>query len=219
MKQSNLLKFLSQRVLTIEKDSPVLIGINGIDTSGKTTLTQALIPYIETSGRHIITASVDDFLNPEKIRYAQGEYSSEGCYHDTYNYKKMTEILLDPLKSGNRKYKTVSFDYRIDREVMMPTRKADKNTILIMEGIFLFRPELVSYWDLKIFLDIDFESALERAVKRTADQEHIGSEQAIIDKYNTRYIPAQQLYYQEATPKEKADIIIDNNDFNNPVII
>jgi len=47
---------------------------------------------------------------------------------------------------------------------------------------------------------------------------YLGSEQEILDKYNERYVPGQQLYFQKANPQEKADIIIENSDYENPKI-
>ena len=82
----------------------------------------------------------------------------------------------------------------------------------------MFRPELVNYWDIKIFVDVDFKITVKRAVKRAAEREYIGAEQEILNKYEQRYIPGQQLYFEKAQPKEKVDIIIDNSDFKNPVI-
>ncbi|HGY54803.1 MAG TPA: hypothetical protein ENK44_03790 [Caldithrix abyssi] len=98
---------------------------------------------------------------------------------------------------------TAVFDYRTDSEVVLPAQTATNNSILIMEGIFLFRPELVNYWDIKIFVDVDFKITVKRAVKRTTEREYIGAEQDILDKYEKRYIPGQQLYFEQAHPKEK----------------
>ena len=40
-----------------------------------------------------------------------------------------------------------------------------------------------------------------------------------IDRYKERYIPAQKVYLQSYKPKEICDLIIDNSDYNKPVII
>ena len=131
----------------------------------------------------------------------------------------MIEKLLKPLSSGNLEYKEAAFDYRADAEVFAPGKKADKDAILIMDGIFLFRPVLLKYWDIKIFLDAGFDTTLQRAIKRAAEYKSTDSEQEIIDLYKRRYIPGQKLYFQEAAPQEKADILINNTNFENPVIM
>lgn len=193
--------------------------MHGIDASGKTTLANELASKLKGSDRPIIRASIDGFHNPKSVRYAKGKNSPEGYYFDSFNYKAMTESLLDPLNFGRLKYKTAVFDYRTDSEVFSPIRTTAKDSILIMEGVFLFRPELADYWDVKIFMDVNFKINVKRAVKRTAEIEYIGTEQEILDKYQKRYIPGQQIYFEQAHPKEKADIVIDNNDFENPIII
>ena len=116
------------------------------------------------------------------------------------------------------RYQTAIFDFRNNSKVISPVQIAVKNSILIMEGVFLFRSELVNYWDLKIFIDIDFKIALERALKRNTERTFIGNKNKIQEKYEKRYIPAQQIYFENINPKEKANIIINNNDFKNPII-
>jgi uridine kinase len=218
MTRKELLQHLATVILEKQKDSPVLVGIDGVDASGKTTLAEELVNELKGSGRPIIRASIDGFHNPKSIRYTKGENSPEGYYFDSFNHKAIAEVLLDPLSSGKLQYKTAVFDYRTDSEVVLPVQTANKDSILIMEGIFLFRPELVNYWDIKIFVDVDFKITVKRAVKRATEREYIGAEQEILDKYEKRYIPGQQLYFDQAQPKEKADIVIDNSDFENPVI-
>lgn len=219
MTRKELLNFLAAAILKKQKDSPVLVGIDGVDASGKTTLSNELANELEKSGRQIIKTSIDGFHNPKNIRYAKGKNSPEGYYFDSFNYRAITEVLLDPLSSGKLQYQRAVFDYKTDSKIISPFQTATNNSILIMEGVFLFRPELINYWDLKIFIDVDFKITIKRAAKRTAEMEYIGAEQKIIDKYNWRYIPGQKIYFGKENPKEKADIIIDNGDFQNPKII
>jgi uridine kinase len=47
----------------------------------------------------------------------------------------------------------------------------------------------------------------------------LGSENEILEKYEQRYVPGQKLYFEEAKPREKANVILDNSDFENPIII
>ena len=218
MQNDYLFNHLSKAILGYQKDSPVLVGINGVDAAGKTTLADKLADRLKESDRQIIRVSIDGFHNPEAIRYRKGRNSPDGYYHDSFNHQLIIEKLLKPLSSGDLRYREVVFDYRIDEEVNIPGKKADKDAILIMDGIFLFRPELLNYWDIKIFLDVGFDVTLQRAIKRARDQATPESEQDIMDLYNRRYIPGQRLYFQEADPREKADILIDITSYEIPVI-
>jgi N-acetylglutamate synthase-like GNAT family acetyltransferase len=95
----------------------------------------------------------------------------------------------------------------------------DNQTIFILEGIFLFRKELENYWDFKIFLDVSFETALNRNIQREKDQQSIGDKEQIINRYNMRYIPGQKMYFKNDNPRETSDIILDNNDYNKPILL
>lgn len=218
MKRDDLIKRIAQAIVQTQKNSPTLVGIDGVDGSGKTTFAKELVEELQKSGRQIIFVSIDHFHNPENVRYARGRDSAEGYYRDSFNNDAIKAVLLDPLKSGDRHYKTGVFDYATDTELDLPEQVADEDAIVIMEGIFLLRPELVEYWDLKVLLDVDFETTLERVQARKKDQEHLGDAAAIVQKYKDRYIPGQQLYFEEAQPRQQADFVIDNRDFENPEI-
>ena len=220
MQAVDLFNHVTEIILAYQKDSPVLVAIDGVDASGKTTFADKLTVKLKESNRQLIRASIDGFHNPRAIRYQKGRNSPKGYYHDSFNHQLIIDKLLKPLCVGNLTFKERAFDYRIDKEINVPSKKAEKDAILIMDGVFLFRPELIRYWDIKIFLDVGFDVTIPRAVKRVKDRELlIGSEQGIIDIYNSRYVPGQKLYFQEAAPQEKADILIDNTDYDNPVIL
>ena len=217
MKQAELIKYLAEIILNTKRHHPIRVGIDGVDASGKTTLANLLADYLKSQNVDIIRASIDGFHNPKSIRYKKGRNSPEGYYKDSFNNQAIIDNLLAPLgENENLQYKKAIFDFKTDSEVVLPVETANKDSILIMDGVFLFRPELTDYWDLKIFIEADFKITVSRATKR--DGYYLGSEQEILDKYNQRYVPGQQLYFHEAHPQETADIIIENSDFENPVI-
>jgi len=212
-----LVQQLSDIIIRIKLDHPVCVGIDGVDASGKTVLADELFNYLLQFDRSIIRASIDGFHNPKEVRYQKGRDSAVGYYLDSFNNQAVIDDLLKPLGSdGNLKYKTKNFDFKTDQRVESREETADKNAILIMDGVFLFRSELAEYWDLKIFVEADFNNTIERAKKR--DGYYLGEVSEIEEKYNTRYIPGQKFYLEQSRPKEIADIVVDNNDFINPNI-
>ena len=88
---------------------------------------------------------------------------------------------------------------------------------MLIEGVFLFKQEIMPYLDYKIYLDVSFETILERVKLR--DKLVLGSEEEIIKKYQEKYIPGQKLYFKECNPKIHSDIVINNNYYSNPKII
>ncbi|MBP9760668.1 MAG: hypothetical protein KBD15_00290 [Candidatus Magasanikbacteria bacterium] len=218
MSRKAIFHTIAEEIYKIKKDSPILVGIDGVDGAGKTFFAEGLRDMLQSLPNPVVLASVDDFHNPSIIRYRRGKDSPEGFYLDSFHYPLLKQSLLDPFRKGEGQYTLAGFDLTTDSERIEPFHPVLKNSILVIEGIFLFRPELVHYFDIKIFLDVDFEVTLKRNIHRSTDQAHIGSTEKIIARYTTRYMPGQKLYLAQADPTSKADIIINNSDFENPVM-
>ncbi len=93
MSREKLLQFLIKTILSINKDTPILVGIDGINASGKTFLADELAGELSKKSKatkntksheenipEVIRASLDGFHQPLKIRYAKGENSPEGYF-------------------------------------------------------------------------------------------------------------------------------------------
>ncbi|MEK6321144.1 MAG: uridine kinase [Acidobacteriota bacterium] len=186
------------------------MAIDGLDAAGKTTLAQELAPLIQAHGRPVIRASIDGFHNPARIRYQRGATSPEGYYHDSFNYQALVELLLTPLgPDGALQYCSAVFDHRTDSEIQVPLKAAEVNAVLLFDGIFLLRPELREHWDFTVFVEAAFEVTLARAMQR--DLALFGSAEEVRKRYEQRYIPGQELYFEECQPKERAKVVVDNN--------
>lgn len=66
----------------------VLVGIDGPDAAGKTTLAGRLADAVPGSVHRV---SVDDFVNPPEERYRRGELSPEGFYRDLVDVAAFVE--------------------------------------------------------------------------------------------------------------------------------
>ena len=218
MERTALIAKLRNLISCMHLSHPLRVAIDGVDASGKTTLAKELVDALKPSGRQIIYASADGFHNPAHIRYQLGKGSPAGFYFDSYNYNSLIELLLKPLgPDGDLRYQTACFDLVNDRPLHSPLKIAQANAILLMDGIFLLRPELFSYWDLTIFIDVDFANTNQRGALR--DAHLIGSMQKALKRYQQRYVPGQQRYLHEVKPLDKADILIDNNILEQPEFI
>jgi uridine kinase len=217
MERSQLVDYLASLISRIQRPHPIRVAIDGPDAAGKTTLAQHLVAPLQANGRPIIRASIDGFHNPAHIRYGRGGRSPEGYYHDSFNYGALIESLLAPLgPNGSGRYRSAAFDYRTDSEVEVPVRMAEVNAVLLFDGVFLLRSELMEYWDFTIFVEADFEATLARAEQRDATL--FGSVEEVRRRYEQRYIPGQKLYYAESSPKDRANVVVDNNDPSNPLL-
>ena len=218
MKRSQFLRELASRIVQIELPHPTRVAIDGVDAAGKTTLAQELVTLIQAHGRPVIRASIDGFHHPARIRYQRGATSPEGYYHDSFNYQALVESLLTPLgPDGALRYCSAVFDHRTDSEIQVPFKVAEVNAVLLFDGVFLLRPELREHWDFTIFVEAAFEVTLVRTMQR--DLALFGSAEEVRKRYEQRYIPGQKLYFEECRPKERANVVVDNNEPWKPVVL
>ena len=115
--------------------------------------------------------------------------------------------------SGNRLYRVAAFNCNTDSPVNTPQEIAELGSILVFDGIFLHRPEIRTYWDYSIFLDVDFKTSVPRGNQR------FGGSPNPDDESNRRYVEGQKIYLSECKPKEHASIVINNEELNLPYIV
>jgi uridine kinase len=206
-------QFLDQVLAVIEAvmvAHPLRIAVDGPPAAGKTTLADELADALRAQGRFVIRASIESFLLPRAQRYRRGELSAEGCYHDSFDYDALRRVLLDPLgPAGDRGFQRAIYDKQTDQAVSEPMTVAPFEAILIFEGVFLMRPELIDRWDLRIFVSTDFEETLARA--RVRDSSIYGSVAGVERRFRLRYRPSQQLYFDAVRPTERADVVVRND--------
>ena len=219
MNRIALIETVAKIILAKHFDHPLRVAVDGVDASGKTTFVDELTQTIKKlSSREVIQISVDDFHHPNAIRKIKGDLSPEGFYLDSYNYQALKEQVLIPLGPiGNHQYRTACHDLIHDQPVQPPPQSAAKDAIVLIDGIFLLRPALLAFWDLTIYLDVNFEKSIERGVNR--DAELLGSLEVARLRYQKRYVPGQKMYFRDAHPLDKADILIDNSILEYPRLL
>lgn len=190
---------------------PLLVGIDGMDNAGKSVITAELKLLLDADGKDVIVTSVDCFHQSREYRYRRGEYSVEGYFMDGYDYVALKELLLEPIRTPPfpRTCCIGIRDYRldIDRKEFV---EVTADSILLCDAVYLYRPELNSYWDYRIYVQTDYATCLQRALKR--DLGLYESEEKIRRKYNERYVPAWEHYLYTAKPEEIANVIIVNDE-------
>ncbi len=191
-----------------------LLGINGVDNSGKTKFTSLLKRHMKSRGYKVEVINLDDFHNSSDIR-SKGKNEIEAYINNAFNLKLLEQELLIPLNRNNIVNKKLKLlDFSTDTYTKEKNYCIDKGTIVILEGVLLYRDPIDKYFDYRIFLDIPFFEVISRAKKR--DVPLYGEE--FIKKYYEKYIPLQKRYIKEYKPIEKSDLVINNTDYNNPKI-
>jgi uridine kinase len=168
-------------------EPPARVAIDGPDAAGKTTLAGELEALIVGSGRSVSRVGADDFLRPPEERYRRGRDSPAGYYADSFDHAALAAAVE---RVGG---------------------------IVIVDGIFLLRPELARLWTFRVFVAVSEEESLRRGVERDSVL-HPSREEAE-RLYRTRYLPAQRLYAAQAAPREAADAILWNDDPASPQLV
>jgi uridine kinase len=212
--RGEMLGRLAEAVGSVKAGHPARVAIDGPPAAGKTTLADELAAVLRAQGRDVIRATIDDFLFPRAQRYPRGEYSAEGCYFDAHDYDALNRVLLDPLgPGGDRRFQYAVYDRTADAALSPPVTIAPAGAVLVFDGVFLMRPELIDRWDLRVFVSIALEKTVERAVIR---ERRVSSRAEVERRWRERYIPSQQLYFAAVRPTDHADIIVHNDEPQRP---
>ncbi|MFD0782381.1 cytidylate kinase family protein [Micromonospora azadirachtae] len=205
---------LAEAVGSVTVAHPTRVAIDGPPAAGKTTLADELAVVLRTQGRDVIRATIDGFLFPRAQRYPRGEYSAEGCYFDAHDYDALNRVLLDPLgPGGDRRFQHAVYDHTADAVLSPPCTTVRADTVLLFDGVFLMRPELIDRWDLRIFVSTALDKTVDRAVIR---ERQVSSRAEVERRWRQRYIPSQQLYFAAVHPTDHADIIVHNDNPQQP---
>lgn len=74
---------------------------------------------------------------------------------------------------------------------------------VVVDGVFLFRPELDDLWDVRVFVDVDPATQERRVLARDA-----GAPDEIRARYAARYRPAYEMYRAAIHPESRADVVL-----------
>ena len=212
--RDELVAHLAEVIGSVTVAHPTRVAIDGPPAAGKTTLADELAVILRAQGRYVIRATIDDFLLPRAQRYRRGEFSAEGCYYDTHDHDALNRVLLDPLgPGGDRRCRLAVYDRAADAMRSPPVTTAPAGAVLVFDGVFLMRPELIDRWDLRVLVS----TALDRTVERAVVREGGASSRAEVERrWRERYLPAQRLYFDTAQPARRATVVVHNDEPRRP---
>jgi uridine kinase len=183
----------------------VLVGVDGVDGSGKTTFADEVVEELRRRGRTAVVIHADQFLNPSEVRYRRGRHSPDGFWLDSYDYDALEREVLIPLgPGGDGKYRTAAIDPLLDVAVTPEQCQAAAGTVAVVEGLFLHRDRLAARWDYSVFLDVPFAVS----ARRMADRD--GTPADPEDPKIRRYIEGQRIYFRSCRPWLRATRVVDN---------
>ena len=184
-------------------DRPVLVAIDGADGAGKTTFADALAERLAGDGRAVVRATVDDFHHPRAHRHGLGR-TAETVWSRSFDLAALRRELLDPWRRGpgsayrRRWHDLVTDTYFDERPEPVPDRG-----LLLVDGVFVQRPELAAVWDLVVWLEVPDQVRIARMAVRD------GTVDDVSDPDQQRYLGAQRIYRETCDPARSADLVIE----------
>ncbi|MFF8276066.1 DUF6924 domain-containing protein [Streptomyces lateritius] len=194
----------------------LLVGVDGFTAAGKTSFGHELAEWIGNAGRPALRATLDDFKKPWKDRHLYDRESGEGYYRNAYDYELLRRLLLDPCRNpGADSCALCGIDPLTQRDHSAERSPLAPDAVLVVDGVFAFRPEVDSFWDYRIWIDIDAELSVRRGAER--DQDWAGSDAESL--HRDRYLVAERIYLDEVDPLPRMDALVDNTDFARPRLL
>ncbi len=185
----------------------VLIGITGIDGCGKGYITGKVASGLNQNGMKVANINVDGWLKLPNKRFSQAN-PAEHFYEHAIRFDEMFHQLILPLKESRKHSIVADFAEETATEYRKHTYRFEDVDIILLEGIYLLKRSYRSYYDLTLWVDCTFETALERALGR--GQEHLPPDETV-RAYNTIYFPAQRIHFDRDDPRSAADLIVIND--------
>ncbi|WP_349295651.1 hypothetical protein ABEB22_14245 (plasmid) [Thioclava sp. 'Guangxiensis'] len=196
---TRLIEDLASRI--VDLPDRAIVAVDGIDGAGKSTFSDLLADRTKNYGRPVIRATVDNFHNPARFRYARGRNDPTGFFLDSYDYVRLRKYLIEPFRNGKTEILTSVFDHQTDKPNPVKQRVPPK-ALLVFDGIFLHRQELLDEWDFSIFISVPFSVSYARMAQRD------GSNPDPLAPENTRYYEGQLRYLREAKPEKSARLVV-----------
>jgi len=179
------------------------LGIDGLSGAGKTTYANEITVRLKERFS-VVVFHIDDHLRLRKDRYNTGHPPWYEYYYLQWDVRLLQKRLFKPLKKGACELVLPFYrdeeDFLEDKMVHLP-----KNSLIIIEGVFLQRIEWRGFFDFLIYLDCSREERYRRVLERTR---FAGDERERIKKYETRYWPAEEYYENRIQPQRKADWVV-----------
>lgn len=221
MEREKLLDYISEKIIKRKenlKSRCLIIGIEGQGCSGKSVLSNNLKNTLVGKGFKTDIVSIDDFCSKRAVRYSNELPLPEQHYLKNFNYEFFENCILKKVKDLGYLFideyvlntRTDEFDKKLEINL-------DEQSILLIEGVFIYRNEFKKYYDYSILLQIGQEEQLKRATQR--DLSKNGSVEILMNKYLDRYIPAYHLYEELNNPLEFVNLLVDNTNVENPSIV
>ena len=216
--RSNLLTSIARSICSIS-EKRLRIAIDGFPAAGKTVFADELAEKIRELRRPTLRTSFDNFKNPWRDARERGydRITGFGYYKNAPDFASATELLLKPAgSSGSGSVVLCAFDPLTGVDYREVRVQVPDDSILIVDSMFALRPEYNDYWEYRIWLEVPMALSLSRGIARDSAMEGAAEAERV---HRDRYHEAEKLYLNEVSPRGIADLIVDNSNFDEPLVI
>ena len=197
---------LDQRA-ALRNSRALLVGISGIDGAGKGFVAVRLAEELKDRGINVSLINADGWLNLPSVRF-DAQHPAEHFYAKAFRWNEMFAQLIDPLTWNRSIRLEADFTEETATQYRRHLYAFEDIDVVLLEGIFLFRPACRDRFDLALWIDCSFETALRRALAR--GQEGLPPDDTI-HAFETIYFPAQRIHLARDNPADAAHIVLEND--------
>ncbi|HEX9425884.1 MAG TPA: hypothetical protein VF899_21780 [Pyrinomonadaceae bacterium] len=196
-----------KRRAEVPENRSLMVGISGIDGCGKGYVAAQIEAHLVQRAVASAVINVDGWLNLPDKRF-DPRAPAETFYQSAIRFDQFFSELLIPLRDQKSIYLIADFVEETARQYRKHVYDIKSVGITLVEGIFLFKQAYRSLFDLAIWVECSFATALARAIER--GQEGLTPAKTIA-AYETIYFPAQRIHFERDDPQATADLILEND--------
>jgi uridine kinase len=188
-------------------DRALLVGLSGIDSGGKGYVAGQLATALTAQGLRTALINVDGWLNLPAVRFDWSR-PAENFYEKALRLDELFTQLILPLRDTRQVQLVMDFAEETATTYRPHTYQFADVDVIVLEGVYLFKPAYRHHFDLAVWIDCSWETALERALAR--GQEGLPPDETV-RAYRTMYFPAQEIHFMRDDPRRVADLLLPND--------
>jgi uridine kinase len=208
LEDASVISAILEKRKALPPQRALLVGISGIDAAGKGFIAARIAKSLEKRGLKPAVINVDGWLNLPHVRFHQRN-PAKHFYENAIRFDEMFERVVLPLRDT----RSLNGESDFAEETATTFRKHHycfrDIDVVILEGIFLLKPAYRDHFDLTVWIDCSFATALRRAIKRGQENLSPHETERAFEKI---YFAAQRLHIDRDDPRGAADIILMNDE-------